>query len=79
MSVLGIGGWALLVGAVLGVALSEQLWLRVVCGAYLGLYFVLVIVGLAAGALSIRDLGAPVLLALLALFVASVKKSYSKW
>jgi len=72
-------GTVLLVLAIIAAILSERFWLRVLCGVYVGLYFVSVLYLLLTGGLSVKDTGTPVLLALLAWFVASVKKSYSKW
>jgi hypothetical protein len=65
--------------AIVGVIFSERTWLRVLCGAYLGLYAVAVVYLLASGTVTLKYLGIPGMLALFALFVAGVKKSYGKW
>ena len=78
MASVGVGT-GLLVLAIIAAILSERFWLRVLCGVYVGVYFVLTLYLLLTGCLSVTDTGTPVLLALLAWFVASVKKSYSKW
>ena len=73
------GGAGLMALAIIGLILSERLWLRIVCGAYVGLYAAVVAYSIAFGGAPVRVLAVPATFALLALFVASVKKTYSKW
>ena len=78
MTSLGAGA-GLMALAIIALILSERLWLRVVCGAYVGLYAASVAYGLVFGRTTVRDLAFPATFALLALFVAGVKKAYAKW
>ena len=73
------GGAGLMALAIIALILSERLWLRIVCGAYVGLYAAAVAYRLAFGEGTVRDLAFPATFAVLALFVAGVKKTYSKW
>jgi hypothetical protein len=73
------GAAGLMVVAIVALFFCERTWLRIVCAAYLGLYALFVVHLLASGQVTLKYLAIPGTLALFALFVAGVKKTYGKW
>lgn len=73
------GAAGLMAVAIVVLFFAERTWLRVACAAYLGLYVAFVVHLLASGQVTLKYLAIPGTLALFALFVAGVKKSYGQW
>jgi hypothetical protein len=73
------GGLVLLAGAVYLLFFSERTWLRVICGAYVGLVLVLSIVAAFRSAEVLKGLVVPGLIALLLLFASSIRRSWKNW
>jgi hypothetical protein len=72
-------GAALMVLAIIGLILSERLWVRLLCAAYLGIYVIALGISFATGEGRLDDLMIPSILLVFGLFVWSVKKGYGKY
>jgi len=72
-------GAALMALAIIGLILSERLWLRLLCAGYLGIYVIALGISFATGEGRLDDLMIPSLLLVFGLVVRSVKKAYGKY
>jgi len=69
----------LVAGAVYLLFFSQRTWLRVICGAYVGLVLILSIVAAFRSAEVLMGLVVPGLIVLLLLFASSIRRNWKNW
>jgi hypothetical protein len=73
------GGLGLLVLALVAAIFSEKLWLRILCGVYVGIYVLVNSAAVIFDDAPAEYLMFPLLLAGLALYLSGVHKTFAKW
>jgi hypothetical protein len=73
------GGLVLVAGAVYLLFFFERTWVRVICGAYVGLVLLLSTMAAFRSAEVLNGLAVPGLIALLLLFASSIRRSWKNW
>ena len=74
-----VHGYKLLLLAVIGMMVSDRLWVRILCTLCLAAYGIVVVAGVVNGTVRPSMLGDALLYLFLVLFVHHVYKGYGKW